>query len=463
MSDAPAIEPAAPTPGAAESERRYRKAINAWSMYDWANSAFATTIIAAVFPVFYRSMVLNAGKSPADATAYWGYSTSVSLLIVAILGPVLGTLADCTGSAKKLVVIFAWIGALGTLLFAFLGQDAYLLASFLFTIGNIGFAGSNVFYEALLPHIAKREDLDRVSTRAYAIGYIGGGLLLAFNLLMLSKPEWFFLPDAQAALRFVFASVAVWWVVFTIPLMRHVPEPPCAASAEDMAHPWRASFGRLAETCRKIRRYRQLLLFLAAFWIYNDGIGTVIKMATAYGDELGIGQSDMITALIITQFVGIPCAFGFGWLAGKIGAKTSVLLGLGIYVLISVLGFFMRSASHFYALAILVGLVQGGTQALSRSMFATMVPRCQSAEFFGFFSTGSKFAGIIGPVLFGAVSQAFQSSRAGIVSVSALFIVGALLLFNVNEKEGARVAEEEDRKADAPAEPASISDAGAAS
>jgi UMF1 family MFS transporter len=427
-----------------QAEREYHRVINAWAMYDWANSAFATTVMAAVFPIYYRHMVLAAGRSEADATAYWGYSTSVALLLIAVLGPVLGTMSDCTGSKKRFVVAFSAIGVLGTALLACLGKDTYLLGSFFFTLGNIGFAGANIFYEALLPHIARPEDLDKVSTKGYAVGYIGGGVLLAINLLWISKPEWFLIPNAAIAVRIAFLSVAVWWAVFTIPLIRRVPEPPSDGPLEGRLSPWRASFARLAATGRKLPRFRQLLIFLLSFWIFSDGIGTVIKMATAYGDEIGVNQSAMMVALIITQFVGIPCAFAFGWMAGKLGAKLSVLLGLGVYVIITILGYFMKTEAHFYALAILVGLVQGGTQALARSMFASMVPRTQTAEFFGFYSTGEKFAGIIGPALFGAIGQAFQSSRAGILSISILFIVGALLLLCVNEREGARVAAEED-------------------
>ena len=428
---------------AAES-RAYRKIINSWAMYDWANSAFATTIMAAMFPPFYRSLAVNAGLGEADATAAWAYTTSLSLLFVALLAPVLGAISDHTGGKKKFIAFFAVLGVIGTGLFAFLGDTSYLWASVLFMIGDVGFAGANIFYESLLPHIAQKGDIDQVSTRGYAMGYLGGGILLIVNVLWYMNPDLFFMPSTGFALRAAFFSVAVWWAVFSIPLFRNVPEPPVVRIEREEVNFVRAGFSRLGHTFGQLWRYKQLLIFLIAFWIYNDGIGTIIKMATAYGDEIGIGLTDMTLALIITQFVGIPFSFGFGWLARRLGTKRSILLGLGVYVLISIAGYFMQTAIHFYILAFMVGTVQGGSQALSRSLYGTMVPKSQSAEFFGFFSTSSKFAGIIGPLIFGVVSQITGASRLSILSVIAFFIIGGFLLIFVDEQEGRRVAVEED-------------------
>jgi len=427
-------------------DKAYRKIINSWAMYDWANSAFATTIMAAMFPPFYRSLATAAGLSEANATAYWAYTTSIALLLIAILAPVLGAISDHTGGKKRYVAFFAGLGILATALFVFLGDDTYVLGSVLFILGNIGFAGANIFYESLLPHIAKKNDIDQISTRGYALGYVGGGILLVINVLWFMKPSWFFMPGTGFALRASFFSVAVWWALFSIPLFRNVPEPPVVRTRDESVNVVQAGFGRLAHTFRQITRYKQLLLFLVAFWIYNDGIGTIIKMATAYGDEIGIGLTDMVIALIITQFVGIPFSFGFGWLARRAGTKRSILLGLGVYTLISIAGFFMRTATHFYILAFTVGMVQGGTQALSRSLYGAMVPKSQSAEFFGFFSTSSKFAGIFGPLLFGVVSQIAGGSRLSIISLIVFFIVGGVLLTRLDEQEGIRVAREEDAR-----------------
>jgi MFS transporter, UMF1 family len=428
---------------AAES-RAYRKIINSWAMYDWANSAFATTIMAAMFPPFYRSLAINAGLGEANATAAWAYTTSLSLLLVALVAPVLGAISDHTGGKKRFIAFFAALGIIGTGLFAFLGDASYVWASVLFMIGDVGFAGANIFYESLLPHIAKKGDIDQVSTRGYAMGYLGGGILLIVNVLWFMNPELFFMPGTGFALRAAFFSVAVWWAIFSIPLFRNVPEPPVVRIEREEVNFVRAGFSRLGHTFGQIRRYKQLLIFLFAFWIYNDGIGTIIKMATAYGDEIGIGLTDMTLALIITQFVGIPFSFGFGWLARRLGTKRSILLALGVYVLISIAGYFMKTALHFYILAFMVGTVQGGSQALSRSLYGTMVPKSQSAEFFGFFSTSSKFAGIIGPLIFGVVSQVAGASRLSILSVIVFFVVGGFLLTFVDEQEGRRVAAQED-------------------
>jgi UMF1 family MFS transporter len=323
---------------------------------------------------------------------------------------------------------------------AFLGEDTFLLGSFLFAIGNFGFAAGNIFYEALLPHIARPEDLDRVSARGYALGYFGGGLLLILTSLSLFAPEWFLLSGRPSAVRASFVSVALWWAVFSWPLFRHVPEPGGSRRAQISFGAVRDGLHELLNTLRQIRRYRELALFLLAFWIYNDGISTIIKIATAYGDEIGINHNDMLIALIVTQFVGFPSTLAFGALAQWSGAKRATFVGIAVYMLISTAGFFMRNAAHFYILALAVGLVQGGTQALSRSIFARLVPKARSSEFFGFFSTGEKFAGIIGPAIFGLIGQLTGSSRWGILSVIILFATGAALLWRVDLEAGERAA-----------------------
>jgi UMF1 family MFS transporter len=418
-----------------------RKIINAWCMYDWANSAFATTIMGALFPPFYRALVTESGLAENTATAYWGYTTSIALLVIALIAPVLGAIADYTGGKKRYVAFFAGLGILATAAFVFIGTDTWLLASILYIGGNLGFAGANVFYESLLPHIAKKDDIDQISTKGYALGYVGGGILLVINVLWVIKPTMFDMPDVAFALRASFFSVSVWWGLFSIPLFRRVPEPPAARETGPAINPVRAGFSRLTTTFREVTRYKQLLIFLIAFWIYNDGIGTIIKMATAYGDEIGLELTDMTVALIIMQFVAIPFSFLFGALAKKLGTKRSILLALGVYTLISIAGYFMRTATHFYVLAFLVGTVQGGSQALSRSLYGAMVPKHKAAEFFGFFSTSSKFAGIAGPLLFGVVSQIAGQSRLSIVSLIIFFIVGGLLLTRVDVEEGIRVAQ----------------------
>jgi UMF1 family MFS transporter len=335
----------------------------------------------------------------------------------------------------------------------FIHQGSYVLASILFILANIGANGSFVFYDSLLPHVARPNEVHRVSTAGYALGYFGGGILLILNLAWILHPAWFGLPSGpgltaeQSTLpaRLAFLSVAVWWFVFSIPLFVRVPEPRIhrgAAGATE--NPVRAAVKRVLETFGELRRHRQGFVMLLAFLIYNDGIGTIFRMATIYGTEIGLKQEAMIAALVLVQFIGIPCAFGFGWLAGRIGAKRAILGSLVIYTGISVLAGFMATATHFFLLAILVGMVQGGSQALSRSLFATLIPRHRSGEFFGFFAVVEKFAGIFGPLIFFASSVLMGSSRYAIVTVIVFFVVGGSLLTLVDVEEGQRSAREAD-------------------
>lgn len=428
------------------AEREYQRVVQGWAMYDWANSAFAVVILTAIFPVYYRALAMDAGAAPETATAYWAYTTSLSLLLVAAIGPVAGAAADLLGAKKRFLAVALWFGVLGSGSLALVGPGDYRLASLLFALANLGFAGGNVFYEALLPQVARPSDLDRVSARGYALGYLGGGLLLVINALWLYRPAWFGMADREAALQACFISVAGWWLIFAVPLFRAVREPKIRDRPR-LSHGFADSLARLRQTFREIRRYRELTLFLGSFWLYNDGIGTIMKLAAAYGDEIGVGHNDMLGALILTQFIGFPCSIGFGALAHRWGAKPAIYFGLAFYAAISVGGFFIRSAVDFYGLAIMVGVVQGGTQALSRSLFAAMVPKSHSAEFFGFFSTGEKVAGIIGPAIFGLVGQLTGSSRWGIVSIALLFVAGALLLRRVDVAAGCRVAAQVDASA----------------
>ena len=426
-----------------------RPELRAWALYDWANSAMYTTIMVAVFPIYFVK-VAGAEVPESSATQRLALVNSLALVIVALLAPVLGAVSDYRGSKKPLLALFMVIGVASIAGMFFIGRGDLDLASALFAISLVGVAGSIVFYEALLPHIARPHEIDRVSTAGYAIGYLGGGVLLAFNLAWIQRPDWFGLPsgpgltpsEATLPVRLAFLSVAVWWVVFSLPLFRRVREPRAALEPDEQAaaNPVATAFTRLGETFRALRSYRNAFLMLLAFLIYNDGIQTIIKMATAYGTELGIGQSALIGAILLVQFVGIPCSFLFGLLAGRIGAKRAIFLGLLAYTAISILGYFMKTAAHFYALAALVGMVQGGTQALSRSLFASMIPQHKSGEFFGFFSVFEKFAGIFGPLIFAGTIAISGSSRNAILSVILFFAVGALLLVRVNVSEGQRVA-----------------------
>ena len=418
-------------------------------MYDWATSAVQTTIMVAVFPIYFVK-VAGADLPPSGATQRLATVNTLALVAIALLSPILGAISDYGGVKKRLLAAFMILGT-GAVAGMFLVQRGDIgLASALFMISLIGATGSFVFYEALLPHIAGPHEIDRVSTAGYAMGYVGGGILLALNLAWIQKPAWFGLPsgpgitEAQATLpvRLAFVSVAAWWLIFSIPLFRKVPEPKPRLERDE--HPGegavRMAFVRLGETFRELRGYRQAFLMLVAFLIYNDGIQTIIKMATAYGTEIGIGQSSLIGAILLVQFVGIPCSVLFGMLAGRIGAKQAIFFGLLAYTAISVLGYFMKDATHFFILAGLVGMVQGGTQALSRSLFASMIPPHKSGEFFGFFSVFEKFAGIFGPLIFAGTIAVTGSSRNAILSVIGFFAVGAALLSLVDVAEGQRAA-----------------------
>jgi MFS transporter, UMF1 family len=421
-----------------------RPELRAWAMYDWANSAFQCTIITAVYPVYYSTVAADGLPGPV-ATARFATATTIALTIIAILSPVLGAYADFAAAKKRMLAAFMSIGVAATAAMFLVERGDWRLAEWLFIVANIGISGSFVFYDSLLPHIASAREMDRVSSAGYALGYLGGGLLLVVNLLWIMQPGWFGLPDAGLASRLSFLSVAVWWVVFAIPLFRQVPEPPARPASDALAAggPIRASFAQLGATVRELRMYRQAALMLLAFLVYNDGIGTIIRMAGLYGAELGLPQDALIGAIVMVQFVGIPFAVLFGRLAGLIGAKRAIFLSLAVYTCISVLGYFMSAAWHFFLLAFLVGTVQGGSQALSRSLFATMIPRHKSSEFFGFFAVFEKFAGIFGPALFALTVALTGSSRNAILSVIAFFVAGAALLAMVDVEEGQRAVRDE--------------------
>lgn len=431
----------------------HRPELRAWAMYDWALSGLQTVIMTAIFPIYFVR-VAAAHLPGSGGTQLYARANTVAMLIVAVVSPVLGAMTDYKGNKKAFLAFCTVIGASGAAAMFFVHRGDVALASWLFVVALIGGSGCLVFYESLLPHIASPEEMDRVSTAGYALGYLGGGLLAALNLLWIQRPEWFGLPygdnlsesDATLPVRLAFISVAVWWILFSIPLFRRVAEPVRKLESDEQAaaNPVRAALGRVIETLRELRRYRNAFLMLVAFLLYNDGVQTIIKMAAAYGTEIGIGQGALIAAFVLVQFVGVPCAFAFGWIASRTGAKPAIFGGLLVYIAITILGYFMDSAADFFVLAVLVGTVQGGTQALSRSLFASMIPPHKSGEFFGFYSIFEKFAGIFGPLLFDLTIAATGTSRNAILSVIVFFIAGAMLLHFVDVDKGqqeARAAE----------------------
>ena len=415
--------------------------LRAWAMYDWANSAFWSTVVTAVFPAFFGSYAA-AGLSGVEATSRFAWGTTIALTLVALTAPVLGALADHRPLKKRLLLVFLLIGAVATLLMATIGRGQWMYALILFMVANVGVASTLVFYDSLLPHLAAPEEIDRVSTAGYAMGYVGGGILLLINLAWILTPTTFGLADTTAAVRLTFASVAVWWLLFSVPLFRRVPEPAVRlaelqASGAALAL---AAASAAWKTFTELRRNRHAFLMLLAFLLYNDGIQTLIRMSSISGAEIGIDQNAQIAAFVMVQFVGVPCSFLFGALAGRIGAKAAIFLALAVYTSTSIIGYFMTAAWQFFALAFLVGLVQGGSQALSRSLFARMTPRAKSSEYFGFFAVFEKFAGIFGPLLFGASVTLFRSSRAAVLSIIIFFVAGAIVLAFVDVEAGEATA-----------------------
>lgn len=412
-----------------------KKTVYAWAMYDWANSAFATVILATVLPIFYKD-VAGINLPGNLATSYWGYTQTIAMIIIAVISPILGAAADYSDTKKSFLKFFVMLGVTGTALLYFVNEGNYLLASLFFIIANIGFSGGNVFYDGFLPDVSDSDTIDYVSSLGYAAGYLGGGLLLAVNLLMISKPGLFGISSVTAATQISFVTVAVWWFLFSLPAFKYLPDSQKKMKKIPLDKYTRMAFGRLKSTFIHIRKYRELWKFLLAFWLYNDGIGTIIRMATIYGREVGIGQTDLIGALLLTQFVGIPFALIFAKIAGRITAKKGIYLALIIYTGITFYGYFLDSALDFWILAGIVGMVQGGAQALSRSLYGAMVPEGKSAEFFGFFGVSSKFAAIIGPTVFAYTGQLTGSSRYGILAVASFFILGMIFLSRVDVEKG---------------------------
>jgi len=432
------------SPGLLERFGLHRPELRAWAMYDWANSAFFLVIVTAVFPIFFQK-VAAVGLDEDTATFRYSMITAFALGLVAVSAPVLGALADFLAWRKRLMAAFVALGVTATGCMYFIGEGDWVLAAVLFGIGNIGVATSYIFYDSFLPHIARGDELDRVSTAGYALGYLGSGLMLIAFLPGIQQ-------DFANVSRLAFIGVGVWWGAFSLPLFLRVPEPPRQLEADetDASSAIRVSFRRLGETFREIKSYRQAFLMLLAMLVYNDGIGTIVRMAGIYAASRGVPQKHIVIAILLVQFVGIPFAFLFGALAGKIGPKRSILLALCVFTLVCIVAYNLETTAEFYTIAIMVGAVQGGAQALSRSLFASMIPKHKAAEFFGFFSVFEKFAGLFGPFVFGWMILLTGSTRGAILSVIAFFIVGGAILSFVDVEEGRRQAREMDEKLLAP-------------
>jgi MFS transporter, UMF1 family len=405
-----------------------------------ANSAWMTTVLQ-VFPLYFVGVA--AKGMPEDlARSRFAFATSLSVILVGLLGPVLGAMADFRGSKKAYMAAFLGLGAAATLAMWFIAEGQWVFALSVFVVGNVGITSTLAFYNALLPGIAGPDEVDRVSTAGFALGYLGGGLLLALNMLMIANPQRFGLADESTAVRVSFVTVAVWWVLFSIPLFRSVPESaPRLQAGEDLGESTlRIAFRRLRATFVELREHKDAGLLLLAFLIYNDAVNTIIRMATTFGDEIGIPKTHMIGALLMVQFVGVPFAFAFGLLADRIGAKRAIFLALVVYGGISIYGYALKTSPQFFVLGFLVGTVQGGAQGLSRSLFATMIPKHKAGEMFGFFGVFDRFGGAMGSFVFGVMLAATGSSRPAILTLIVFFVIGGMLLARVDVERGRRLA-----------------------
>lgn len=413
-----------------------RTAVLSWAFYDWANSAFALTVISAFFPLFLKQY-WSAESDPATSTLQLGLANSAASIVVALLAPALGAIAD-RGSAKKAcLVAFTAIAVAMTASLSLVARGDWPLAIALFIAASIGFAAANIFYDALLMDVAREERLHTVSSLGFGLGYLGGGLLFAVNVMMTLWPQRFGLADSAQAVRLSFVLVAAWWAVFTIPLMLFVSEsrnPDRASGRAAVA----AGLRQLAATARQLRQHRTVWLFLLAYWCYIDGVYTIARMAVDYGMALGFNPHSLIVALLITQFVGFPAAVAFGYAGERFGAKPAIFTGIAAYAGATVWSYFMTEVWEFYALAAVIGLVQGGVQSLSRSFYARIIPAGQAGEFFGFYNMAGKFATVLGPLLVGVAGALSGSPRLGISAILLLFIVGALLLSLVENGNDAR-------------------------
>jgi len=406
-----------------------RRSQLSWAFYDWANSAFATTVMAGFFPLFFKQY-WSAGTDATVSTFWLGLGNSGASFLILLMAPLLGAMADSSGRHKRLLALFAGIGIVATAAFFLVDEGAWPWAISIYVIGIIGFSGANVFYDAMLPRLSDSRDFHRLSAMGYSLGYLGGGLLFLVNVMMTLKPAWFGLPDAATAVRFSFLSVALWWLVFSLPLMLGVRE---QAPTSTRRVSLREEIQKLSATVRGMRRHRNLWMFLWAYWLYIDGVATIIRMAVDYGIAIGLPANSLIVALLLVQFIGFPATLLFGRIGQRYGAKRGLWIGLWAYVIATFCATFMSSSLEFYLLAAALGLVQGGVQSLSRSLFGQLIPAEQAGEYFGFLNMLGKAAAVLGPLMVGVVAATTGNSRIGLLSILLLFLLGMWFLRKVDD------------------------------
>jgi len=414
-----------------------RKRVISWALYDWANSAFATTVMAGFFPLFFKSF-WAADLSPVESTAVIGTTNSLAGLFIMLLAPILGAYSDLGKLKKKFLAFFALLGVLSTGYLYFIPQGDWVIAASLYALAVVGFSGGNIFYDSLIVSVSKQDQRHKVSSLGFSMGYLGGGLLFVVNVLMYLNPAWFGLSSQSEAILWSFLSVAIWWAVFSLPLFMSVEEKSNTEISKGLFENITEAFKAVVSTLREIKKHKRVAIFLIAYWLYIDGVDTIVRMAVAYGSDIGLNASSMITALLLTQFVGFPATLVFGIYADKIGFKKILTIGISIYILVTFYAYYMTTALEFYILAGTVGLVQGGVQAISRSFFSTIIPMNKEAQFFGFYNLVGKSAVFLGPVLVSWVALIFGNPRFGILSLLFLLVPGLILLWMVPDKELAR-------------------------
>jgi len=434
----------------------HRPELRAWALYDVANSAWMTTIMTTVFPPFFVGLATAAGVADAAARSRFAFASSISVILVGLSGPLLGAIADLRRSKKAFLAAFIVLGVACSIGLYFSTPETWPIALTVFVLGNVAVTASLAFYNSLLPSIASPDEVDRVSTAGFALGYLGGGVLLALNFAMIKDPGRFGIADQTTAMRVSFASVGLWWAIFSLPILLRVREPHVSAGVGVTSNGslLRQATGRLIQTFKELRAHRDATMLLVAFLIYNDAVNTYIRMGLIYGGEIGIPIPPMMLTLILIQLVGVPFSFLFGILADRIGAKRAIFLSLAVYGAISVYAFQVRTATQFMAMGILIGTVQGGAQALARSLFASMIPQHKAGEMFGFFGVFDRFGGAIGTMIFGATLAALGTSRPAILSLVIFFAIGAWLLSKVDVERGRRLAREAEAAAAAVPAPA---------
>ena len=425
-----------------------KKSIYSWALYDWANSAFATTVMAGFFPIFF-AQYWSDPENLSISTFYLGLGNSVASIIVVLLAPILGAIADRGTYKKRFLVFFAFLGVLMTAGLALISQGMWQIALLTYVIATVGFSGANTFYDSLLPAVSNKDNVDYVSGLGYALGYIGGGILIVINFLMITYPSFFGFADSVEGIKWSFISVALWWAIFSIPILLFVKEPKYHKT-ETALQTIKSGFKQLKNTFNEIRHLKVVFTFLIAYWLYIDGVDTTVRMAADFGITLGFDSTTIMGALVLVQFIAFFATLFYVKFAEKIGIKNAIYFAIAAYMVIILSGYFVTEAWHFYIIAGMIGCFQGGIQTLSRSLYARIIPENKSAQFFGFFNMWGKFAAVIGPLLMGSVTLILSntiddqvlSARIGLQSIMILFILGALVFSKVNISEGEKIAKE---------------------